>query len=497
MIVFDPTTWTIGIPPGESPIARQYDNLTRSIIVTGAPKDWDWVLLVESAGNLDIIDLSEMEGGIGVVLSAQMLALEGNYFFQLKGVQGEKTRYTNIIQTFIPRSLSGDATWPEIPSEFTQIEARIRELNEHPPYPGDNGFWMIWNTETDQYEQSELPAGGGSGGTTDYNALKNKPRINGVEIVGDVTTESLGIPDLSASVEAAAQSAQEAKDAATSAQESTSSAAASAQTAQQNAQTAQTAATTAEQHKTASQTAQTAAQDAQQAAETAKGQAEQFATQAQQSATQASESATAAQGHASTAQSAATAAQSSAEAAAVSAEEVKSVIPPTDTAKVGDVVTYDGEKAVWEPPSGGGFSSWKIIRDLTTSEDVDRVDISSDSDEQPFELNEIKLFTSTQSYEESASNFTVLLNGYWADNDPYIVSTHNSTASSENYQQRNDFTAFMNDGAVQIFEPWKPYPGVNSRSGSMWSIGEKYQSITSVSCVGKFKAGCRFILVGR
>ena len=35
----------------------------------------------------------------------------------------------------------------------------------------------------------ELEAGGGSGGTTDYNKLKNKPWINGTELIGNVTVE--------------------------------------------------------------------------------------------------------------------------------------------------------------------------------------------------------------------------------------------------------------------------------------------------------------------
>ena len=34
-----------------------------------------------------------------------------------------------------------------------------------------------------------LEEGGGSGGTTDYNKLKNKPSINGEVLVGDVTVE--------------------------------------------------------------------------------------------------------------------------------------------------------------------------------------------------------------------------------------------------------------------------------------------------------------------
>lgn len=37
--------------------------------------------------------------------------------------------------------------------------------------------------------------GGGGGGTTNYNQLTNKPRINGVELVGNKTTAELGIKD--------------------------------------------------------------------------------------------------------------------------------------------------------------------------------------------------------------------------------------------------------------------------------------------------------------
>ena len=38
-----------------------------------------------------------------------------------------------------------------------------------------------------------------NGGTTDYNKLRNKPTINGVEVVGELTTEDLNIkiPDVS------------------------------------------------------------------------------------------------------------------------------------------------------------------------------------------------------------------------------------------------------------------------------------------------------------
>ena len=40
---------------------------------------------------------------------------------------------------------------------------------------------------------NNMSGGGGSGGTTDYNDLFNKPKINGVELNGDIKPSDLGI----------------------------------------------------------------------------------------------------------------------------------------------------------------------------------------------------------------------------------------------------------------------------------------------------------------
>lgn len=157
MIVFDSTTWTISLPPGESPIARQYDNLTRSIVISGVPDGWAWTLLVQASGKLDLIQLEPVEGGVGVNLTAQMLALSGFYTIQLRGTQGDLVRHTNVLQVLVPKSLSGSATWPTVPSAVEQVLQQTAELNSHPPYPGDNGYWMVWDLDTHAYVESQLP----------------------------------------------------------------------------------------------------------------------------------------------------------------------------------------------------------------------------------------------------------------------------------------------------------------------------------------------------
>ena len=150
--------WRLWADPGPA-VARQYDNLTRRLEITGdLPEGWDWTLLVEAdREHLDLIALRPMEGGLGVDLTAEMLALSGYYTIQLRGNQGELVRHTNQVRIFIPSSLSGDANWPELPSEFSQMEANIRELGEHPPIPGDGGYWLVWDLDGEKYVTSSLP----------------------------------------------------------------------------------------------------------------------------------------------------------------------------------------------------------------------------------------------------------------------------------------------------------------------------------------------------
>lgn len=139
-------------------IAYQFDNLSAYLEITGdIPTGWTWNLYLQSGVNLNIVSLTETENGIGIELTAEMLALSGYYYIQLQGTQGDVVKHTNIIQVYIPRSLSGNVQWPTVPSEFTQVEQRIQTLNSNPPYPGDDGYWMIYDIDSGAYIQSSLP----------------------------------------------------------------------------------------------------------------------------------------------------------------------------------------------------------------------------------------------------------------------------------------------------------------------------------------------------
>ena len=155
MIVFN--NWQISVT---GLIARQYDNLSRRIDVEGdLPAGYTWQLLVQSGGNADTILLEATETGAGAVLTADNLSKSGEYYIQLRGVletDGVTRRHTNVVSAYIPESLTGLGTWPEVPTEFSQVEARILELYQHPPIPGNNGYWLVWDTDKDEYVESQL-----------------------------------------------------------------------------------------------------------------------------------------------------------------------------------------------------------------------------------------------------------------------------------------------------------------------------------------------------
>lgn len=130
-------------------IARQHDNLTRSLTVTGdIPPGWRWEMYVSTGDYLDILPMEADENGISVLLKAENVPVAGDYTFELHGTQGDKKRSTNSVQTYIPATMSGDEHWAEIPTAFTELEKRMQALASTYPTIGDNGNWVIADKDT-------------------------------------------------------------------------------------------------------------------------------------------------------------------------------------------------------------------------------------------------------------------------------------------------------------------------------------------------------------
>lgn len=156
-LVFKFYDWQIF--PTQGIVGRQYDNLSHSLVVEGElPSGYTWDMLVEAKGKYNIIPLSATATGATASLTADQLAFGDTYYaFQLRGTSGEVIHHTNVVQAYVPTTLVGAGTWPVLPTEFSQAEADIKELNAHPPVPGANGFWLLWDLDTHEYVQSDLP----------------------------------------------------------------------------------------------------------------------------------------------------------------------------------------------------------------------------------------------------------------------------------------------------------------------------------------------------
>lgn len=155
-LTFQFAAWQLSA--GQGIVGRQYDNLSHSLVVVGdLPAGYTWDMLVEARGKYNVIPLTSTETGAFAPLTDDQLAFGDTYYaFQLRGVQGDLIHHTNAVQVYVPETIVGPGTWPVLPTEFSQAEANIRELNAYPPVPGENGYWMLWDLDTHSYVQSQL-----------------------------------------------------------------------------------------------------------------------------------------------------------------------------------------------------------------------------------------------------------------------------------------------------------------------------------------------------
>lgn len=148
--------WKLSPHRGAS-LGHQYDNLTSELTVQGGlPEGWEWDILVSAGGNGDTWHLTPGDGQASITLTEDNLSVSGEYYLQLRGIKGEQVRHTNIVTACNFRSLSGAGQWPTLPTEWIQAERDIKELNAHPPVPGEDGYWQLWDLTTHSYQPSQL-----------------------------------------------------------------------------------------------------------------------------------------------------------------------------------------------------------------------------------------------------------------------------------------------------------------------------------------------------
>ena len=180
--------WVIALDKGRLP--RQYDD-GEPLEVVNAPDGWAWTLNAQMGGNLDVIPLSVSDGVVGTTLSKSQLALAGDYLLQLIGTKDGVTRHTNIISMAVPKSLSGDATWPTLPTAFSDALDRAEDAADraesaatHGPRISGTNTWEVWDPDKGQYVDTMVDASGKTGPQGPAGVDGTTPDIK----IGTVTT---------------------------------------------------------------------------------------------------------------------------------------------------------------------------------------------------------------------------------------------------------------------------------------------------------------------
>lgn len=73
----------------------------------------------------------------------------------LFGKSGNQEVPTNVVSLRLEKS---NTLWEQdAPEPQPSWLAKVIDLNNHPSIPGENGYWLIWDTDSGTYVESELP----------------------------------------------------------------------------------------------------------------------------------------------------------------------------------------------------------------------------------------------------------------------------------------------------------------------------------------------------
>ena len=172
--------------------------------------------------------------------------------------------------------------------------------------------------------------------------------------------------------------------------------------------------------------------------------------------------------------------------------------PEAKTDAMTQAVGKDADGKLWTAPgggSGGGDSSFSLIRSLTLAEQTDRVDITTGDGGSTFALTEVYVAVGAKSYTDTYEDVNFLPNGRWGTNDPYITSSNKTSKSSDDWKRNMSFHAVC-VGDEKIFAEQCQAKGTNQSSDS--KIGPAGgNAITKISVASKFAAGCTIAIYGR
>ena len=91
----------------------------------------------------------------GLVEVPEWFTQQDSFDVTLFGKGGSQEVPTNVVSLRLEKS---NTLWEQdAPEPQPSWLAKVIDLNNHPPIPGDNGYWLVWDTDSGAYVESELP----------------------------------------------------------------------------------------------------------------------------------------------------------------------------------------------------------------------------------------------------------------------------------------------------------------------------------------------------
>ena len=114
---------------------------------------------------IDVVD--------GLVEVPEWFTEQDSFDVTLFGKSGTQEVPTNVVSLRLEKS---NTLWEQdAPEPQPSWLAKIIDLNNHPPIPGDNGYWMLWDTNRGAYIESDLPLPEVSSGGGSWSQISGKP----------------------------------------------------------------------------------------------------------------------------------------------------------------------------------------------------------------------------------------------------------------------------------------------------------------------------------
>ena len=114
---------------------------------------------------IDVVD--------GLVEVPEWFTEQDSFDVTLFGKGGSQEVPTNVVSLRLEKS---NTLWEQdAPEPQPSWLAKIMDLNNHPPVPGDNGYWLLWDTDNGAYVESDLPLPEVSSGGGSWNQISGKP----------------------------------------------------------------------------------------------------------------------------------------------------------------------------------------------------------------------------------------------------------------------------------------------------------------------------------